>query len=143
MEFSPRQVIQLIKLGRKVTLLDSPGIWLCASCHICEDRCPAGINISELMDGLRKMSADETALPDNEMKKFHRMFLNQIKRFGRVHEGLFMLSYCWSARKPLPDIKIMWRMFMKGRIDFKLPHFPNKNFKKFIDGLHKRGDAPK
>ncbi|MDR3565759.1 MAG: 4Fe-4S dicluster domain-containing protein [Negativicutes bacterium] len=143
MDFSPRQVIQMIKLGHRETLLNSSAIWFCAACHICEDRCPAGIHITEVMDGLRSMAADDPSLPENEKKQFHRMFLSHIKRFGRLHEGSFTLAYSWCAKMPLPEIKLMWRMFTKGRIDVKLPHRPAASFKKLISSLRERGDTAK
>lgn len=40
MDLPPSQVMRLIQLGRRDTVLGSRTIWLCASCETCTTRCP-------------------------------------------------------------------------------------------------------
>ena len=43
-DFTPRKVIQLIKLNAEETLISMDALWICLSCHLCADRCPSGID---------------------------------------------------------------------------------------------------
>ncbi len=49
----PHRVLRLLQLGREEDALDFPAIWLCASCHTCESRCPKGFDLSQVMEALR------------------------------------------------------------------------------------------
>lgn len=143
MDYSPRQVIQLIKLGDRQKLLNSSVIWLCASCHICEDRCPAGISIPDIMDTLREMAVCGQIGLANAQFKFHRLFLWQVANFSRLHEGLLAFSFSAAARMPLPEIRLMLKMLTKGRVDLKPPRIPSRSFKRFIAGIKgRRGTHP-
>lgn len=53
MDLLPNQIIRLVQLGQEEDLIKSKTIWLCASCFICEARCPKGIDISKLMEAVR------------------------------------------------------------------------------------------
>lgn len=53
MEPVPSQSIRLLQLGKYAELLESPGIWLCAACNVCGERCPRGIDYGKIADALR------------------------------------------------------------------------------------------
>ncbi len=55
MQLTTRQVMHLSQWGQKETLLGVNGHWVCASCHACEVRCPRGIDIPRVMEGLRQL----------------------------------------------------------------------------------------
>jgi heterodisulfide reductase subunit C len=55
MDLLPNQVIRLAQLGRKEEVLDCNTIWLCASCFTCVIRCPKGVDLAKIMEGLRLM----------------------------------------------------------------------------------------
>lgn len=129
MDFSPRQIIQLIKMDERAVLLNSRTIWMCVSCHICEDRCPAGIKISGLMDALRAIAYAQPTLKANKQIHFHNLFLGQVKNFGRTHEGLLMLSYSWKAKTPLPPTKLIIGYLKRMRVDLKPPHILGKAYR--------------
>lgn len=143
MDYSPRQIIQMVKLDYRQTLLTSAAIWLCASCHICEDRCPAGIKIAVLMDTLREIAVNEQAGLANNQLTFHSLFLKQVSHFSRLHEGLLAFNYSSKAKTPLPELKLMFNMLVKARVDLKPPRRPSHSFKKVIGKLEgKRGKRP-
>jgi len=54
-----RQIMHLAQWGQKETLLSTNTPWICASCHACEVRCPRGIDIPRVMEGLRQLSLRE------------------------------------------------------------------------------------
>ena len=55
-----RKVMHLVQCGQSAALADVNSLWVCASCHQCEVRCPRGIDIPKVMEALRL-----TTLRDN------------------------------------------------------------------------------
>ena len=55
MDLLPSTVIRLIQLGQK-ELINSQSIWLCSTCLHCFARCPQGIDIAKVMEGLRQLN---------------------------------------------------------------------------------------
>lgn len=55
MDILPNQVIRYVQLGFKDELLKSKSYWVCASCLTCNARCPKGIKIAEVMEGVRQI----------------------------------------------------------------------------------------
>jgi len=55
MDILPNQIIRLAQLGLLEEALNSKTIWLCASCIICTSRCPKGVDVARIMEGLRVM----------------------------------------------------------------------------------------
>lgn len=56
MEYTPRQIIAMVRAGLKDEVLGSGAIWTCASCYNCTVRCPKGIKITEMMYALKRYS---------------------------------------------------------------------------------------
>ncbi|MBU0609210.1 MAG: (Fe-S)-binding protein [Armatimonadetes bacterium] len=54
MDYSPRQVWQMMRLGMRDLVMNSRTFWLCTQCYACQVRCPRGIKISETMRRLRE-----------------------------------------------------------------------------------------
>lgn len=50
----PNQIMRLIQFGDEA-VLDSKTIWLCASCLLCSQRCPRGIDIAKVIEALRQI----------------------------------------------------------------------------------------
>lgn len=61
--FNPRQIIGMTLLGLRDRVLSSDAIWLCASCYICQDRCPMEIEIADLLMAIRNVAAGEGYVP--------------------------------------------------------------------------------
>ncbi|HDR00106.1 MAG TPA: heterodisulfide reductase [candidate division WOR-3 bacterium] len=53
MDPPPSKAIRLLQLGRAGELLDSEGIWLCASCMVCGTRCPRGVDYALIAEACR------------------------------------------------------------------------------------------
>lgn len=53
MEPPPSKAIRLLQLGRARELLESPGIWVCASCMVCGTRCPRGVDYARIAEACR------------------------------------------------------------------------------------------
>ena len=117
MDIKPNQVMRLAQIGGDERVLSSSTIWLCLSCQVCSTRCPAGIDIAGAMDTLRKISVeDKHSSPENSIVKFHKAFLNSVKRSGRLQELEFSVMYNLALLKPLKNMDLAIKLFQKGKI---------------------------
>lgn len=55
-KFNPRRIIRMVLLGMREDALKDPFIWMCATCFSCQERCPQGVRISDLMRALKNMA---------------------------------------------------------------------------------------
>ena len=51
----PNQIVKLLQVGDYEALLSDDSIWMCASCYTCAARCPKGISICAVTDGVRQL----------------------------------------------------------------------------------------
>jgi heterodisulfide reductase subunit C len=56
MDISPRQIIELARLGLAEEIANSKTVWVCASCLNCDVNCPRGVNISKIMEAIRLLT---------------------------------------------------------------------------------------
>ncbi len=61
MDFSPRQVIELARLGLHEEIVGSKTVWVCASCLACVVGCPRGFDLSKLMEAIRLLALRKRA----------------------------------------------------------------------------------
>lgn len=130
MDLYPDQVIRLVILGQREKVLNCDTIWICASCATCTTRCPNEVDIAATMDTLKEMAIKEgVKIPQPRTYAFHKAFLDDIKRRGRVFEGRMMFDYMlksgelWRKLKNLSiweDVSLGRNMRKKGR----MPVFP-------------------
>ena len=142
MDYLPHQLIHMVQLGLKETVLQSRTIWICVSCETCATRCPNQIDIVRLMDVLRKESLQEGfKSPVNEIPQFHKVFVEEIQKMGRVHELTLVLRYkiktgdLLSFKKIRADVSLGLKMFIKGKLKF-LPY--KMRGQKEVKGLFKK-----
>ncbi len=55
MEPPPSKAIRLLQLGRAAELLESEGIWMCASCLVCGTRCPRAVDYARIAEACRAL----------------------------------------------------------------------------------------
>lgn len=130
MDLYPDEVIRMVLLGQRETILRCHTIWVCAACETCTTRCPNEVKIAELMDCLKEMALqDDIPCPQPQILSLHETFLNNLKKRGRVFEGTLLPNYMlrsgefwrrWNEGTWLDEIKLGWQMIYKGR----LAHFP-------------------
>jgi heterodisulfide reductase subunit C len=63
MDYSPRQIIAMVKHGFKDDVLKSVTPWLCASCYSCQVRCPSQIKITDVMYSLKREAVEASVYP--------------------------------------------------------------------------------
>lgn len=56
MDLSPRQIIELARLGMEEEIARSRTVWTCASCLACVVNCPRGFDLSRLMEAIRLLT---------------------------------------------------------------------------------------
>ena len=129
MDLYPDQVIRLVILGQREKVLNCDTIWICASCATCTTRCPNEVDIAATMDTLKEMAIKEgVKIPQPRTHAFHKAFLDDIKRRGRIFEGRLMQSYLLKSGelfRKLADgtireeINLGLNMYKKGRLPLR------------------------
>jgi len=79
-KFNPMRIIRLALFGLRKEVLGSDFIWLCSSCYACQERCPQGVSITELMTLLKNMAVKEGYAPSGI-----RAQRDIIKNEGRIY----------------------------------------------------------
>jgi heterodisulfide reductase subunit C len=125
MSLRPHELMRAIQLGLKENVFWSGTIWICLSCETCNTRCPQGINILRVIDGLREMVFSRRVdyyNPFPAVPAFHRIFLYLVERFGKVYELGLALLINLKMLTPFKDIDMASPMFLKGKLK-PFPHF--------------------
>ena len=125
MDYQPAQLLRMIQLGQKDSVLGCSAIWMCVACETCGTRCPNHIRLAPVMDTLRQMALAGDYRPEPAIHALHRSFLDSIKLLGRVYElGLIMefktLGLLAGGPQVLfrglsSDIKLGATLFSKGK----------------------------
>ena len=138
MDLLPHQIIHLLALGMEDRAIRAKTIWMCAGCFTCAVRCPNDINITDVMDDLReKAVARDIPCPIPEAAIFHKTFIDEIARRGRVHELRMMGEYNLRTGRPFHNAALGPKMFMKGRLHL-LPPRSIKGFKRWMKRIWNR-----
>lgn len=80
-KFNPRKIIRMVVLGMRERVLKSDFVWLCSTCYACQERCPQGLKIFEIMTLLKNIAVKEGYI--------HPSFKKQaelVRDFGRLYE---------------------------------------------------------
>ncbi len=125
MDIMPHEIINLVRLGMEERVISSKSIWMCVSCGGCSARCPNGIDVLSVVDGLRRASIERGAAA-RESYLFHSIFLDEIRKRGRVHELSLVLRFKKAVGRLFKldpkELKTAFDMLLKG----KLKLFPQK-----------------
>jgi heterodisulfide reductase subunit C len=96
-QYNPRRLLQRVSHDLP-ELLASDELWLCAWCYRCTERCPQGIQPTEIFLLARNLASQASMIPENP-----KAIMRQIMRFGRsvaVPEGFDE----WREEYGLPPI---------------------------------------
>lgn len=117
MDMLPHQMVRAAVLGFTDRIVKSKSIWLCLTCHTCGARCPNGIDVPALLDPIRhQVLAKNIETSKSNVPIFHRAFMKNVKRFGRVHELSLVGDYKMKTKTFFADMKLGMDMFRKGRM---------------------------
>lgn len=121
MDYPPSYVMRLLQTGRAEdyrTALGSRTIWLCLNCENCYQRCPMSIDIPSVMDALRQQALQQGVAHRDARRilAFHRAFLSQIRRNGRLYEVGMEAQYKLATGDLLQDVSLVPAMIAKGKL---------------------------
>jgi heterodisulfide reductase subunit C len=92
MDFSPRQVMALVRADFKNEVLTSKTVWLCASCYACTVECPRKIRITDIMYALKQRAIKEGIYPRRfAIPILAKEFSEMVRREGRITETLLVM----------------------------------------------------
>ena len=55
--FNPLKTIRMAVYGKQEEILAANWLWLCSSCYACQERCPQGIRITDIIIDLKNLAA--------------------------------------------------------------------------------------
>ncbi|MBN1270929.1 MAG: 4Fe-4S dicluster domain-containing protein [Candidatus Aminicenantes bacterium] len=130
MDYTPRQIISMVKNGMRENVLKSFTPWLCASCYSCQVRCPMDINITDVMYAIKRKAVEKKTYPSRFAipvmdKEMHKILTHN----GRSSEVLLMLKLFLKTRNLIGLIKMAplgLNLFKTGRIGLKKESIKNK-----------------
>jgi len=122
MRMKPHELMRAVQLGLSEEIFWSGTIWTCLSYETCNTRCPQGINILRLINGLREWSKEgDYYNPYPAAPALHRVFMALVKRFGKAYPlGLALLTHL-AMLTPFKDMDMASPMLRRGKLKL-LPH---------------------
>lgn len=136
MDYLPNQIVRMMQLGMRKEVLESRAIWDCIGCYSCVSQCPNRIHIPHMMDTLREMALEEgVTIGEPDIWAFHREFLKQVDKRGRVYELEFMARFKLATMNLFQDVGAGMKMLLKGRLEL----FPKTVHR--LDEIRKIGDV--
>lgn len=101
MDYTPRQVMELVRSDFKNEVLRSHTIWLCASCYACTTECPRQIRITDIMYELKQRAIKEKVYPKRfEIPVLAEEFTRMVHDYGRISET-WLVSKMYLRTNPL------------------------------------------
>ncbi|WP_340820334.1 CoB--CoM heterodisulfide reductase subunit C [Methanolobus sp. WCC4] len=107
---------KLVKMAGKTTdILDSAELWMCTTCYNCQERCPRGIDIVEILLDIRAISAHNgRILPEHKevcamlIEHGHAVPINEENKMKRTGIGLEELPETVHKYKDeLEEVKVL------------------------------------
>jgi heterodisulfide reductase subunit C len=125
MDHSPRKIIGMIRADLKEEVLGSNTFWSCASCYHCSVRCPAGIDIADMMYALKRYSMWKAEHKEGLIgPAFSQTFVKMIVGSGRSFEPALAPTYLfkYGPRGLVEEAQTATNLVLKGR----MPLLPKK-----------------
>lgn len=121
MDLLPHQVIRHIILGGRDKVLQSTTLWACVQCTTCSVRCPNDIHIAHVFETLRKIAVREGKAKDLSFWRFDELFLESVKKHGRLYEFETILRYKGEKGDLFGETRMGAGMLLRGRMGL-MPH---------------------
>jgi len=130
MDYTPRQIMAMIKAGFKEEVLQSFTPWLCASCYSCQVRCPAEIKITDVMYSLKRQAVESKTFPAKFpipvlAREMHRM----IAKNGRNSELWLVVNMYIKLLNPFGPLKMAstgLHLIKTGRMSLRKEKIKNR-----------------
>ena len=116
-DLSPQQIIRALQLGQPELALESRGLWMCVGCQTCVTRCPCEVDLPRVLDALRAYAlASRRTVALREVAVFHRVFLETVRRLGRVYEVGLIGGYNLVSGHLFDSVDLAWPMLVRGKV---------------------------
>ena len=116
-DIQPHQMARMVQLGQVEQLLTSRAIWECTSCQTCVTRCPQKVDVAALQDALRRWSRSHgKVVAGTTVPVFNDIFLNTVRRNGRMYEMGLMAEFKLRTRRFMDDVAKFPMMLLKGKL---------------------------
>ena len=113
----PRQLIARILADMKDEALQDPTWWYCVSCGTCANRCPVEINMYHVATVLCEMAeAQGVVASEPDIHRFEALFLDSVRRYGRVKELKTVMQFNLRSLKPFKDAGKGLKLMLRGAI---------------------------
>jgi heterodisulfide reductase subunit C len=118
----PHDILRLVQRNQRARLLVDDSLWLCLTCETCSARCPNEVHPARIIDALREIAlVVPEGIPPKEIRAFHKGFLKQIRRSGRIFEFGLVAGYKMRTGKLFADVGSFPAMLSRGKLAFT-PH---------------------
>lgn len=115
-ELRPHDILRMIQSDMRKEVLENESIWLCLTCETCTARCPNDCDPARVIDSLRELSIGEGIRPPRHIAAFHKSFLQEIRRFGRIFEFEMIAAYKMRSGALFSDVFAAPGMFGRGKL---------------------------
>ncbi|MEW6750659.1 MAG: 4Fe-4S dicluster domain-containing protein [Candidatus Latescibacterota bacterium] len=147
MDRPPHQVMRLLQLqdpAADAELLGSGGIWRCAGCLTCTQRCPRELDPAAVMDVLREEAVRQGTVPAAQRRilAFHRAFLRTVEQDGRMGELPLLRRYKLATFDLLADVDLAPRVLARGKMPLRRhPIAGREQVRRIFAAAGRRGHA--
>ena len=122
MDYTPRQIIAMIRAGFRGKVLSSVTTWLCASCYVCTVECPIEIKLTDIMYAVKRLAIEEKVYPKRfPIPVLASMFFKGVERSGRNTES-WLSVWLFLKTNPFQLFKqatLGLRLMLHGRLSPK------------------------
>jgi heterodisulfide reductase subunit C len=136
MDHTPRDIIGMIRADLKDEVLASNTYWYCASCFHCNVRCPAHIDIADMMYTLKRYSIWRNQYPAGLIgPTFAETFVKMILSGGRSYEPVLAPAYIFNygLQGFLNEALTATGLILKGRVPVLPPRIKRlENFRRMV-----------
>ncbi|HPP44446.1 MAG: CoB--CoM heterodisulfide reductase subunit C [Methanomassiliicoccaceae archaeon] len=66
--YRTRKLIRKAQLGLEKDVLESPDLWMCTTCYACQERCPRGVEIVDIINVLRNKAVKQGVMSGEHIK---------------------------------------------------------------------------
>jgi len=123
MDYTPRQIWHMARLGLKEEVLNSKTLWLCSSCYSCTLQCPRGLPLTETIGTLKRLAMAEGIEKHKESSNFYRAFMHTVRTYGRSSEVEIMVRYFLTTNLLMAPgyVPLAIAMLTRGKVNLSMP----------------------
>jgi heterodisulfide reductase subunit C2 len=139
MDLFPHQIIRHIVLEDRNRVLESSTLWACVQCSTCSVRCPNDIHIARVFEVLRRLAIREGKASSSNAWRFDELFLQSVKKHGRLYELETMLRYKIEKGGLIRETRMGAGMLLKRRMGVTPHNIRGRHHVKHIFDRIERG----